>query len=303
MNPIPPIRQTTRRLMPLHLLLGLGLASSAAADTLDVLGTFIWKQDGAIGLSGLEVASDGTSFSTISDRGWYITGRFERQDGVLTDVTLHSLQPILGNDGLPVAARRVGDWSDAEGLAIGENGAVWISYERWARVARHPTLTTASTWIADHPTFASYRDNRQLEALAIHPNGDLYTFAEEPLDGTFAIYRLSPNGWTIDGAIAPSDGFAIVGADFHTDGALFLLERKLVLGLWWQSRVRRISNITAPVEIETLWTSARGAFGNLEGIAVWQATDGIRLTMVSDNNADADEQTTFVEARVGPSED
>ena len=32
----------------------------------------------------------------------------------------------------------------------------------------------------------------------------------------------------------------IVGADFADDGTLYLLERKLVVGIWWQSRIRRV---------------------------------------------------------------
>ncbi|MFD2858382.1 hypothetical protein ACFSZS_31490 [Seohaeicola zhoushanensis] len=76
-----------------------------------------------------------------------------------------------------------------------------------------------------------------------------------------------------------------------------MLERKLVLGLWWQNRVRRL-RIEDPDAAEILWTGQRGAFNNLEGIAVWPADDGLRLTLVSDNNGVHGEPTQFVEFRL-----
>ncbi len=276
----------------------MSLASNATADTLRILHAFAWPHDGIVGLSGLEMSEDGSAFTTISDRGWIITGTIMRQAGEMTEVTVEQHLPLLGNDGLPVAARRVGDWSDAEGLAVHADGRFWVAYERWARVAEHPGPTQASKWIRDHPTFAQFSDNRQLEALALHPNGDLFAFSEEPLADGFPIYRLRDGTWGIDGTITQSDSYAIVGADFDHDGALYLLERKLVLGVWWQSRVRRIADMAAPDQIETLWESQRGAYDNLEGLSVWYDDDGLRVTMVTDNNSDVDEPTTFVEARL-----
>ena len=273
------------------------MALPLQADTLRHLGTFFWPTPTFVGLSGLEVSDDGLTFHAVSDRGWFLSGTFARDDTAITGVTLQSYLPILGQDGWPVAGRRVGDQSDAEGLAVAPDGSLWISFERWARVARYQTPTSPAEWIKDHPDFDGYRDNRQLEALALSPDGRLFTFAEVPQGKDFPIYRLDGTTWVIAGQIARQNRFSIVGADFGPDGRLYLLERKLVMGLWWQSRVRRM-DVENPDIDETLWTSRRGEFNNVEGIAVWHDNSGTRITIVSDDNGDADEPTQFIEFRL-----
>lgn len=302
MPPVLPVLPGQRRLgRPRRRHVGLALLLAAvfrvlpaAADSLAHVGTFEWDTRAVIGLSGLEVSQDGATFHAVGDRGWFLSGRFERQAGRISGVVLDRLLPILGNDGLPVAARRVSDWGDAEGLAMAPDGSYWISFERWAHVSRYEAPDQAGHWIKDHPVFREFADNRQLEALALHPDGTLYVFPEQPLGQGFPIFRLAPEGWEIPGEIAYRDGFLIVGADFDADGRLYLLERKLVLGFWWQNRIRRL-RIEAPEAAEILWTGGRGEFNNLEGIAVWPAADGLRLTLVSDNNGKKGEPTQFVE--------
>jgi hypothetical protein len=269
----------------------------ANADTLEPVGMIEWPSEAFVGLSGLEVSGDGLKFFAVSDRGWFLSGEFERTKDQISGIELEKFLPILGNDGLPVAARRVGDWSDAEGLAIDSDGTYWISFERWARVSRFDAPELTGHWIKDHPSFFQYDDNRQLEALAIHPDGTLFAFPEQPLKEGFPIYQLDNDIWTIEGQIPKKDSFSVVGADFDEAGKLYLLERKLVLGLWWQNRVRRLQ-IHAPYSDEILWTGARGEYNNLEGIAVWRDSAGLRVTMVSDNNGDQREPTQFVEFRL-----
>lgn len=269
------------------------------ADQLEHIGSFDWPTVSIVGLSGLEVSEDGTGFRAIGDRGWYISGQFERASEQIIDITIEKHLPILGNNGLPVSSRRVGDWSDAEGLAVAPDGTLWISFERWTRVARYDAPELAGQWVKDHPDFATWRDNRQLEALAIDSDGVLFTFPERPLPEGYPIYRLDQNTWSIGGHLPEDNGFSIVGADFGTDGLLYLLERKLVLGLWWQNQIRRL-DITVPNTIEVLWTGQRGEYFNLEGISLWQDGTGQRITLVSDDNADPDETTQFVEFRIIP---
>lgn len=278
----------------------LGLAGGAAAGPLTFVGAYTWETDSVVGLSGLEVSDDGSRFVAISDRGWILTGRFLREDARISGIRLDRFLPILGQDGLPVAARRLHDWSDAEGLAMAPDGTLWIAFEQWTRVARYATPESAATWIRDHPSFRLFAPNRQLESVALDPDGTLYAFPEQPLPGGFPLYRLEAGAWTIAGYVPQQSGFAVVGADFASDGRLYLLERKLVLGLWWQNRIRRLTLTAAgaPARDELLWTGARGEYDNLEGIAVWPDGAGLRLTLVSDSNSDPDEPTRFVEYRL-----
>ena len=273
------------------------LSAPLLAQSVEHISTFDWQTRSVVGLSGLEVSDDGARFVSVSDQGWVLSGQLERKDGKITGVALDDYVPILGTDGLPVAARRIDDWSDAEGLAIAPDGRMWISFERTPRVERYAVPGAPGSATPSHPTFEDFRNNRQLETLAIHPDGTLYALAEQPLRDGFAIYRLDGDVWSIAGNIPRRNWFAIVGADFDRRGRLFLLERKLTLTLQWQNRIRLIS-VEDTKQDRILWTGRRGAFDNLEGIAVWYDAHGTRLTVVSDNNGDSDEVTQFVDFRV-----
>lgn len=281
----------------LALILSGVLALPAAADTVEPISRYDWATESIAGLSGLEIDAQGRAFTAIGDRGFWMAGRLLRDGATLTGIEVEHITPLLGNDGHPVAARRVGDWADAEGLAIEPDGTTWVSFERWDRVALYRDgLSEISSFVEEHETFAEHAENWQLEAAATAPDGTLYVFSEKPLIEGFPIYRLAPEGWVIDGYLPERDLFAIVGADFDTNGDLYILERKLVMGLWWQSQIRRVNFETE--EDITLWTSERGDYGNLEGIAVWRDGSDVILTTVSDNNNEKDEPTQFVEFRL-----
>lgn len=284
---------------PVMAALALALATpfcggAAAAQTMTPAGSFAWPNEAVVGLSGLHVSDDGGRFVAISDRGWIPSGRLVRSGGRISGIDLQEVLPILGNDGFPVAARRTGDWADAEGLAVAPDGRYWISFERWAHVSRYDAPGQTGHWIKDHPGFAAYSDNRQLEALEVDPDGTLYTFPERPQREGFPIYRLDGADWVVSGQIPQADGFSITGADFDDRGRLYLLERRLVLGLWWQNQVRRLQ-VAAPGAAKILWTGGWGAYNNLEGISVWRDGAALRITMVSDDNGNRNEATQFVE--------
>ncbi len=293
---IHPFRFAKAMRKSLVALISFCMPAFAAAEELELIGTLHLDTQSIVGLSGLEVSDDGLSFTAVADRGWWLTGRFLRQNGVISEVFLDEVQPIIGQDGFPVSARRIGDWSDAEGLAIAPDGRAWVSFERWTRVAWFERIMTQSNWIKDHPSFYDYSENWQLEAVAIDPKGQVYAFPEKPQIEGFPIYRLAPEGWVIDAYLPEYDVFSIVGADFDENGDLYLLERKLIVGLWWQSRIRRIRLDGS--EDAAIWTSERGEYGNLEGIALWRDEEELRLVLVSDNNANEDTPTEFVEFRL-----
>lgn len=271
--------------------------SPAAAERLELMSRTVWDLPVANGVSGLEVDADGESFVAVSDRGWIYEGRLIRDAGDITDVALDDMQPIIGQDGWPVTARRVGDWSDAEGLAIAEDGTRWITFERWSHIWRFDPGTPRARFIKDHPDFAAQPENRQLEAAAIDASGVVFALPETAQAEGFPIYRLDDDVWSRAGHLPRLDGFSPVGADFGPDGRLWVLERKLVVGLFWQNRIR-VLDVARPEAAEIVWTGGPDAFWNMEGLAVWQAPDGLRIVCVSDNNQDRSEPTEFVEFRV-----
>lgn len=277
------------------LIFALWLPATAGADALEFIGQFDLETESVVGLSGIEVSADGQSFATVSDKGWWFKGKFVREGQQIVGIVDSEITPILGNDGTPVSARRVGDWSDAEGLATLPDGRSWVSFERWTHVARYDGMTGQGHWIKDHPTFYDHPENWQLESVAVDPEGRVFAFSEKPLIEGFPIYRLDGAEWVIDGYLPEHDVFAIVGADFADNGDLYLLERKLVVGLWWQNRVRRV-RLDGSEDV-VLWTGERDQFDNLEGISVWNDEKGLRMTMVSDNNG-RKTPTQFVEFRL-----
>lgn len=272
----------------------LALAAPAAADPIAVVDI---SENAVQGLSGIELSDDGLSFLAVSDRGWFHLGTLERVEGTLTGGRVTEILPIIGQDGIPVSARRVGDWSDAEGLAITPDGTIYVSFERWMRVARYTDTRSPAQWIKDHPDFRTYPENRQLEAVAVDAAGTIYAFPESEAEGGgFPIYRLDPDGWSVAGRLPASDAYSVVGADFGPDGALYVLERKLVFATWFRSRIRQIDVGSGADRV--VWESPPDAFGNLEGLSVWQAQDGLRALMVSDNNGQDGVPTILVELRL-----
>lgn len=286
------------RLSPRELILALALwPAGASAQDIAVLGSYEWQTEAVVGVSGIEVAADGRQFTAVSDQGWWLEGRFARDDETIVGVEVERLTPILGEDGLPVAARRVGDMADAEGLAITTDGDLYVVFERWTHVWRYDDPLGTAGYIKDHESFADFSDNWQLEAIAVAPDGTIYAVSEKPLAEGFPLYRLEGSSWTIDRYLPEYDIFSIVGADFDpVTGDLYLLERKLVVGIWWQNRLRRIKLDGS--EDTALWTSERGEYGNMEGIAVWRDDRGLRFTLVADNNGDKEAPTQFLELRL-----
>lgn len=143
----------------ISLIVALALPFAVHAETLEFIGQFDLETESVVGISGIEVSDDGMLFTTVSDQGWWFSGAFERDGERITGLVDTSIQPILGGDGTPAAARRVGDWSDAEGLAMHPDGRTWVSFERWARVARFEGASGKAYFIKDHPTFYDHADN------------------------------------------------------------------------------------------------------------------------------------------------
>lgn len=283
-----------------HCLVAL-IALSAApgwADGLDHIGTFEWRHEAINGMSAIELSEQGSRFDAVSDRGWYLTGQLIRDGDQITEVKVETFTALRGMDGFPRAARRINDWSDSEGLAIDDDGTIFVSFERWAHVAGFSAPDGLPQFIKDHPTFYEFAQNRQLEALALTPDGTLLAFSEQPVPGQsdFPVFALRDGAWVIDGSIRKTRRYGIVGADYDDAGTLYLLERKLVLGLWWQNRIRTFD--TPSGEGQVIWESRPGQYFNLEGISVWADDVGPRITLISDNNQDTSEPTQIVEFRL-----
>lgn len=278
-------------------------AETAGADSAaraEYLGSYDWSLSGPKfgGFSGLEVSDDGLRFTAISDRGAIVEGSFFRHDDKIVGVRAGPIHALKNTEG-----RRVGSpESDAEGLAIRADGRILISFEGMHRVWTYRDSLSEAAWLPRPPAFAKMQMNSSLEALAIGPDGALYTLPERSgrLTRPFPVYRYFGGAWTQPFTIPRRGEYLPVGADFGPDGRLYLLERGFSGIFGFQTRVRsfqvradRVSD--ERVELET----SLGTHDNLEGIAVWRDARGdIRLTMVSDDNFRAFQTTEFVEYRL-----
>lgn len=260
-----------------------------------LIGQYHWQADHPAfgGFSAIDVTEDGAGFVAISDRGGFVTGRFLRENGVITAIDAAAVQSLRGTDGAPIAARE----NDSEGLAIDADGQVFISFEGVHLVRVFDSAWGTSTALPSPRDFADMQINASLEALAIGPDGALYTMPERSgrADLPFPVYRFNDGRWDLPFTIPRRGTFLIAGADIGPDGRLYLLERDFV-GIGFRTRVRRF-NLTGGAE-ETLLQTGVGTHDNLEGISVWHDGTALRLTMVADDNFRRFQRTQIVEYRL-----
>jgi hypothetical protein len=251
------------------------------------IAAFDWQSDQPKfgGFSGMWVAPDGSRLIAVSDRGHGIEARIERDAaGIIRNVDAGPVVALADEGGGPMAKQR----RDAEGLTVGEDGRIYISFERFSRVMAYETLTAAPEALPLAEGFGQLQWNSSLEALASGPDGALYTLPERSGSETkpFPIFRYANGAWSQPFTLPRDPPFLPVSADFGPDGQFYLLERAFYGLSGFASRVRRFSfgpeGFGPP---ETLLQTAVGVHDNLEALAVWRDPSGaIRLTMLADDN-------------------
>jgi hypothetical protein len=278
--------------------------SAAPLKAPNYIGSFVWtSQDPAHGgFSGLELAADGLSFTTISDRGGWTRGTITRDtDGYISAVSAEIVAPLLDDDNRLLRNER----ADSEGLAIAPDGTAFISFEGKgaARVMQYSSLSARGKDLARAPAFKSMSRNASLEALAVDADGVLYTLPEAPRDaGAFPVFRYGHGTWDQTLSLPRTAEFDAVGADFGPDGRFYLLERGFHGLTGFSSRVRSFAlGPTGFCDERLEFQTLAGTHDNLEGLSVWRDAKGsIRLTMISDDNFLWVQHTEIVEYRVVP---
>jgi hypothetical protein len=282
------------------LVLGLGSFAQTSNGAVFV-GSFRWQLDGEDfgGFSGLHVGATGGDFTTINDRAFIGTGSITRNDqGVISAISDARFNQLSQSDNAP----EDGSTNDAEGLAIGDEGQLIVSFEGLHRIMQYAVRDAKAIWHKHYDVFDGLQHNSGLEALARDGDGILYTVPERSgkLTRPFPMYRFQNNEWDQPFGIPRRPPYLVVGADFGPDGKFYLLERHLAGLFGFKSRVRRfqITGDSIGAE-EVLLETPAGKHDNLEGISVWRDGAGdIRITMISDDNFKAFQKTEFVEYRI-----
>ncbi len=311
------MRLRARRALILLTALVLGFAARSDGEAV-FLSRVVWSEDQPMfgGWSGLEVTPDGAGFTAVSDRGRIVTGRFRRTAGRIAAIEAGPLHRL----GDTADGWFRNDIRDAEGLAIGPGGRVFVAFEVVRRVLAYgDTAAAQAVRLPLHRDFIGLGSNEGLEALAIDAGGALYTLPERVFNGAdgttaggpFPVYRFD-GGWTLFGHIPGRGGFLPVGADIGPEGRFYLLERRLWPHVGFATRVRRFElrpdggrpdgrrpdgrQQDALAGETTLLTTRPGTHDNLEGLAIWRDTAGrLRLTMLADDNFGRFQKTEFVE--------
>ena len=274
----------------------LSLWPALAQAEASFLGAFTWRSADARlgGMSAIDLAPDGLGFTALSDRGGWTRGRLIRDaTGRITGLEAAPIQLLKGVKDTPLAPGR----NDSEGLAMAPDGVAYVALEGVARVLRYRDLAGSAENLPIPPAFKKLQRNSALEALAIGPDGALYTLPERSGGVTkpFPVWRFHKGKWDQPFTIPRSGAFLAVGADFGPDGRLYILERQFEGLLGFATRVRRF---TLDGRGETVLQTRLGSHGNLEGIAVWRDDDGLRLTLIADDNFKFFLSTQIVEYRL-----
>jgi hypothetical protein len=274
----------------------LALFAALPAIAADYLGSFTWADgDRAFGgFSGIELSSGGLTFLAITDSADITAARITRDGDTITGIDRGPLLRLRSSQGEPLT----GTNADAEGLAVGPDGTIYVSFEGNHRVSAFSAPDAPATLLPRPDAFRALQNNSGLEALAIDVAGDLYAIPERSGATTrpFPVWRYRGGVWTQAFTLPRRPPHLPVAADFGPDGRLYLLERHFT-GLAFQSRVR-VFTITddAILQEQTLIDTPPGRHDNLEGLSVWQDSAGrIRLTMISDDNFSFFQRTELVE--------
>lgn len=270
-------------------------ASAQAEARIDAAIEWSEDVDGFGGFSGFEVDANGTRFIAVSDDGLLAHGTLLRDGaGTLTGVKGAKFSKLKDPDGEPWGRYL----TDAEGLALGEDGSFYVSFEGEHRVVRYAELGAAAEVLPVPDAFAELQRNSALEALAVDGDGRLVTLPERSgaWERPFPIWRFDGT-WLQDASLPRRDKLLPVGGDFGPDGRYYLLERELVGIFGFRSRIRSFAyGPDGFTDERTVLTTPLAAFDNLEGLSVWRDEAGhIRLTMISDDNFNAFQQTQIVE--------
>lgn len=274
----------------------LGVATVAPAAELVPRGIYYWAepQQGFGGFSGLAMSPDGASFLTVSDVGWLVRARLDRDaGGRVRSIVTEWRDRFLDNRGKPVNTFN----ADAEAIAVAGDGTVYVGFESYARIAAlHPPdmmPMAQNRW----DRFRALWGNAGFEALAILPEGELIAVLEEPVQGRIRTLVGKDKDWRDGPTLPASDGFVTADAAFGPDGLFYLLERRFAYSAGYATRIRRFpfdAGIFGPDE--TLLETKPGALDNMEGISLWRDTTGRTvISLISDDNFLPIQNTLLVE--------
>jgi hypothetical protein len=262
------------------------------------------------GFSAIRLAPDGQHFVSLTDKGWWLTGRIVNESGRPSGIAEATMAPMLGPDGRTLAAR---GWSDTESLAE-RDGWLYVGIEGVNRIVRfdfaRQGLLARADVVSAPPGIAHLPSNKGLEALTFAPRdsklaGALIGFSERGLDANgnlkaFLIGGAEPGQFSVK----RRDDFDISDSATLPSGDVLLLERRFS---WWTGfaiRLRRIAiSDIAPGALvdgtDLLFADSGYQIDNMEGLSVHlDSNRDTTLTLISDDNFSFLQRTVLLQFKL-----
>jgi hypothetical protein len=262
------------------------------------------------GFSAIRVAPDGEHFISLTDKGWWLTGRIVYGRGQPVGIAEALMAPMLGPDGRTLAAR---GWYDTESLAE-RDGWLYVGIERVNRIVRfdfaRQGLLARAEVVPAPPGISHLPYNKGLEALTFAPRngklaGALIGFSERGLDPNGNLKAFLIGGATPgEFSVKRRDDFDISDSVTLPSGDVLLLERRFS---WWTGiamRLRRIAiSDIAPGALvdgtDLLFADLGYQIDNMEGLSVHADSNGDTvLTLISDDNFSILQRTVLLQFKL-----
>lgn len=264
------------------------------------------------GLSALRVMPDGERFVSVTDKGYWFTGRIVYDRNRPAGIADAELAPVLGPDARALASR---GWYDTEAIAQ-DGDTLYVGVERVNRIVRF-AFGKSGVLARGQPItvplgVSKLPHNKGLEALAFVPKGKplagtLIAISERGLDASGAIKAFLIGGASPgEFSVARSDDFDISDCALLPSGDLLLLERRFAWTTGVAIRLRKIPLTSivpgAVVDGPVLLTADMGyQVDNMEGLSVHTTPQGETvLTMISDDNFSALQRTILLQFALAP---
>jgi hypothetical protein len=252
------------------------------------------------GISGLCADRASGQILALSDRGYFfeMTAQFD-EAGKIKAVDLNDIIPVYGNDERATDPRLF----DTEALAC-VNDTVYVAYEQVSRIWAYNRndLREKPVAIALPPPVLSLWGNTGIESIAVPPdyekNPGLIVIPEWSGEGNpHRLWWISSDGKTNRhfAELETDNNYMATDAVFGSDGALYVLERKVQFPTGFLMRLRRYDWPDSSLEISEasiiagktiLEMSSQQGIDNMEALARWQdRLDGsVEFLLASDDN-------------------
>jgi hypothetical protein len=267
-----------------------------------IIGRLVWRGGLVLsastrhfgGWSDLHVSPDGTTLTSISDEGAWLTATIEYDgEANLMGLSGARIGQLRGLDGRLIASKAE---ADAEGMALLPDGSWLVAFERDHRLWRYRTLTATPTPVEGPAEIARQPANGGIEALATLGDGRVIAISEEYSEraGTVMGWIGTPSAggryqWR-SFSYATLPDFRPTAIARLPDGSFAVLERAFDFARGVRCRVTRFdaSQLVAGGRVQTeelARLASPYAVDNLEGIAATRGPRGETLVwLISDDN-------------------